>query len=355
MAKCKTGYEINPNTGRCIKIGGPTWKKLYPNGKPSGKPVKDVEEKKEKKCKKGYEVNPDTGRCIKVGGPTWKKLHSKGKSSPKRKSAKRKSSPKRRVSKKKSPQPKTTSLKTIIEEEAKTVLGVGYEISEYASSYIAERIFVVGQKIGTKENFNKAMKSVPELRKHALSEGLKAEKRGKRHVVITPGIVEKLTKEKGEKELLFLSGVLTYLSDEMIELSKDKAEERDAKEYMKERKRRMKDAGITQPRTAYQFFVMDKRSELERKHRDWSAKKIQKEIGKLWNKKDDFGTIYEIEADKDKKRYDREANKWYMKHPQSDDDEDIVIKKEDVKKALQDDKEMKRLFLRSERKRKRSR
>jgi hypothetical protein len=28
--KCKTGYMVNPNTGRCIKIGGPTHKKLYP-------------------------------------------------------------------------------------------------------------------------------------------------------------------------------------------------------------------------------------------------------------------------------------------------------------------------------------
>lgn len=57
MPKCSTSQKINPKTGRCIKIGGPTDRKL--NGV---------------SCKSGYKVNPKTGRCIKIGGPTDQKI-----------------------------------------------------------------------------------------------------------------------------------------------------------------------------------------------------------------------------------------------------------------------------------------
>ncbi|DAC81756.1 TPA_asm: S1H [Trichoplax MELD virus] len=59
--KLKEGYEINPTTGRQIKINGPTYRKIHNT------------------AKEGYVINPKTGRQIKINGSTYRKIHNKSK------------------------------------------------------------------------------------------------------------------------------------------------------------------------------------------------------------------------------------------------------------------------------------
>ena len=73
--KCKDRGKIcNPNTGRCIKVGGRLYKTIFQGGtKESNSITKDSMSKctpaKTKKCKdRGKICNPITGRCINIGG-----------------------------------------------------------------------------------------------------------------------------------------------------------------------------------------------------------------------------------------------------------------------------------------------
>ena len=122
--------EVNPITGRKIKIGASTYnkfeKKCSPKKsspkKPSGKkssPKKTTKEIDKKICDEWLnnpEVNPVTGRKIKIGAATYNKLEnecSPKKSSPKKSSGK-KSSPKKSSGKKSSPKKTDKLCKEII-------------------------------------------------------------------------------------------------------------------------------------------------------------------------------------------------------------------------------------------------
>ena len=86
---CPSGKMRNPQSKRCIKIGGETYKKLVKHGiiKKDKKDKKDVEKKKDKKDKKDVEkkkecssnkvVNPKTKRCITIGGKVYNEVFSK--------------------------------------------------------------------------------------------------------------------------------------------------------------------------------------------------------------------------------------------------------------------------------------
>lgn len=62
-------YICNEKTGRWIKIGGPTYKKL--NSSNTNKKVSKYENDK------NYVLNEKTGKWIKIGGPTYNKIHNK--------------------------------------------------------------------------------------------------------------------------------------------------------------------------------------------------------------------------------------------------------------------------------------
>ena len=78
---CPEGKEINPKTGRCIKIKTQKVKKVkIPKVKTSKQkvviklePVKEVEQRP-KICPEGKEINPKTGRCIKIKTQKVKKV-----------------------------------------------------------------------------------------------------------------------------------------------------------------------------------------------------------------------------------------------------------------------------------------
>jgi nucleoid DNA-binding protein len=78
---CPEGKEINPKTGRCIKIKTQKVKKVkIPKVKTTKQkvviklePVKEVEQRP-KICPEGKEINPKTGRCIKIKTQKVKKV-----------------------------------------------------------------------------------------------------------------------------------------------------------------------------------------------------------------------------------------------------------------------------------------
>jgi hypothetical protein len=63
---CPEGKEVNPKTGRCIKIKTDKTDK-----------TKTQKEKKNKLCPEGKEINPKTGRCIKIKTDKAKTLKNK--------------------------------------------------------------------------------------------------------------------------------------------------------------------------------------------------------------------------------------------------------------------------------------
>ena len=86
-AKCRSKNKVcNPVTGRCIKVGGSAYKKVFPKGHngSTGKTVKKTPTnlcppKKRAKCmSKGKVCNPVTGRCIKIGGKIYKSIFPEG-------------------------------------------------------------------------------------------------------------------------------------------------------------------------------------------------------------------------------------------------------------------------------------
>ena len=81
MKDCPDGKIMNPKTGRCVSINGPTGKKLLASKKPKTPKRKD--------CPDGKIMNPKTGRCVSINGPTGKKLVASQKpKTPKRNSSK---------------------------------------------------------------------------------------------------------------------------------------------------------------------------------------------------------------------------------------------------------------------------
>lgn len=68
----KMKFIINPLTGKKIKVGGPTHKKLLKGG------IIDEGKKEIEKEKPLQVINPRTGKKIKVGGPTYNKLIKEG-------------------------------------------------------------------------------------------------------------------------------------------------------------------------------------------------------------------------------------------------------------------------------------
>lgn len=104
--RCPEGKVLNPHTRKCIKIGGPTYRKLFGRSseasscsvekpceklkprptceKVEAKPVCPISPKPKsrrdhviRKCPKGKVANPETERCIKVGGAVWKRIFGK--------------------------------------------------------------------------------------------------------------------------------------------------------------------------------------------------------------------------------------------------------------------------------------
>ena len=81
LKSCPPGKEINPKTGRCVKIKTQKVKKVkIPKVKTSKQkvviklePVKEVEQKP-KICPEGKEINPKTGRCVKIKTQKVKKV-----------------------------------------------------------------------------------------------------------------------------------------------------------------------------------------------------------------------------------------------------------------------------------------
>ena len=101
MSKCKKGYVMNPmNTGRCIKIDGPTFKKLSEDKKKeallgiapkvplSKSPIKKKKWQKKstsppkKRCPKGKIFNPSSNRCVNIDGAVGKRLIANKQSKP---------------------------------------------------------------------------------------------------------------------------------------------------------------------------------------------------------------------------------------------------------------------------------
>jgi hypothetical protein len=78
--RCKKWFkkpQLNPKTGKNIKINGPTYKKLEQECKSINKSKKTKSKSNKMICKewkKNKLINPRTGRKIKVNGPTYKKL-----------------------------------------------------------------------------------------------------------------------------------------------------------------------------------------------------------------------------------------------------------------------------------------
>ena len=78
---CPSGKELNPKTGRCIKIKTQKVKKVkIPKVKTSKQkvviklePVKELEQRP-KICPEGKEINPKTGRCVKIKTQKVKKV-----------------------------------------------------------------------------------------------------------------------------------------------------------------------------------------------------------------------------------------------------------------------------------------
>ena len=92
-AKCRRKRKVcNPLTGRCIKVGGKVYKRVFPNGHHSStgqvapqQPTKmrthtnRCPPAKKAKCRsKGKVCNPITGRCLKVGGKVYKRVFPNG-------------------------------------------------------------------------------------------------------------------------------------------------------------------------------------------------------------------------------------------------------------------------------------
>ena len=95
-AKCRSKQKVcNPKTGRCIKIGGSVYKKVFPHGHGNARSVMALRpvpvlavstlasskcsSAKKAKCRSKQKVcNPKTGRCIKIGGSVYKKVFPKG-------------------------------------------------------------------------------------------------------------------------------------------------------------------------------------------------------------------------------------------------------------------------------------
>lgn len=72
---CKENQVRNPNTGRCVKIGGRVYNSI---NKSKPRPKSKTPSKKLKACKAGQVRNPRTNRCINIGGEVHKKLKKEG-------------------------------------------------------------------------------------------------------------------------------------------------------------------------------------------------------------------------------------------------------------------------------------
>jgi SNF2 family DNA or RNA helicase len=106
--KCPDGKVLNPNSGRCVEVGGATHKRLVKEGVLSGggkersvsrtkeetkvKSKDKVDKSLTKECPEGKVLNPSTNRCVKEGGAVHKKLlkdsSGSGKTAPRNKSRK---------------------------------------------------------------------------------------------------------------------------------------------------------------------------------------------------------------------------------------------------------------------------
>lgn len=73
--KPRSGYVINPKTGKEIKIGGPTFKKF--SRVKQQQLIREAEQagfQAKQKCPPEEVWREKTQRCIKIGGKTWKTL-----------------------------------------------------------------------------------------------------------------------------------------------------------------------------------------------------------------------------------------------------------------------------------------
>lgn len=85
-ATCPQGQVVNPQTGKCIKIDGPTYKKVFgsqahpPAAVPAPRPDRGnpgTNYPVQGPCPPGKVVNPLTKKCIKRGGPSYNKIFGK--------------------------------------------------------------------------------------------------------------------------------------------------------------------------------------------------------------------------------------------------------------------------------------
>jgi len=83
--QCEPGKILNPITLRCVSLAGKVGKQLYDRGYvqnaelaqglPFTRHTRRQPQRKNAPCDYGYERNPVTGRCVKYGGKTHKKIH----------------------------------------------------------------------------------------------------------------------------------------------------------------------------------------------------------------------------------------------------------------------------------------
>lgn len=78
---CPNGQVLNPQTGKCIKVNGPTYKKVFGSQAPAhdqsprpGRGNPGTNYPVQGPCPPGKVVNPITKKCIKRGGPSYKKI-----------------------------------------------------------------------------------------------------------------------------------------------------------------------------------------------------------------------------------------------------------------------------------------
>ena len=161
LKPCKKDQVRSPISNRCVKVGGPAYKKAFP-GKNKGKSPKKYPRKRAptkkskvyKPCEKGKVRSPISNRCVKVGGPAYKKAFPKGKS------------------------PKKSPKGTPSEYDINTDL---IEACEYGDLELVQDVIKLGADISTKDNLPLLMASKNghfEIVKYLVENGANVSARG---------------------------------------------------------------------------------------------------------------------------------------------------------------------------------
>lgn len=94
LKPCEKGKVRSPKSNRCVKIGGPAYKKAFPLSKDGSKKKSPSKKNKiYKPCKDGTIRSPISNRCVKIGGAAYKKAFPNGNPEKKKSSSAKKKSP----------------------------------------------------------------------------------------------------------------------------------------------------------------------------------------------------------------------------------------------------------------------